>query len=118
MLKWLSDTMVAERRLRAFVERELNDLVPLGTIGAPDYQRVIQEELRTGGPDAQPIWEVQSLIEALCSPSVPVFSQEELNLVGIDLECNQEAAEHVANAVGRQVALHEQPVVHPQDFAE
>jgi len=109
--------MVAERRLRAFVERELSDLVPLGTIGAPDYQRLIQEELRTGGPDAERIQEVQSLIDALCSPSVPVLSQEELELAGLEIERDQEAADHVADAVGRQVAFHEEHVVNLEGFA-
>jgi len=93
--------------LRAFVERKLSDLVPSGATGVRPSLTVTQVESRTAGSDAELTQEVLSLIEALCSPGVPVLSQEELELAGLEIESHQEAADHVADAVGREVAFHE-----------
>ncbi len=99
--------MVAERRLRSFVERKLSDLVSSGATGMPDSRAVTQEGFPTAGSDAEPTQELQSLIDALCSPGVPVLAQEELELAGLEIERDQEAADHVADAVSREVAFHE-----------
>src|SRR5271157_4640384 len=49
---------------------------------------------------------------------VAVLAQEEPQLIRRNLECRDQAAEHVANAVGGQVAFHEEPLVDLEGFAE
>jgi hypothetical protein len=110
--------MVAEKRLRSFVECELKDLGPARAVAVPDSQTVTKEELPPGGPNAEPSQEARTSIGALCSPGVPVLTQEEPQLVRLDLERKQETAEHIADAVGGQVALYEQPVGDLEGFSE
>ena len=110
--------MVAEKRLRSFVERELKDLVPARAVAVPDSQTVTKEELLPDGPNAEPSQEARTSIGALCSLGVSVLTQEEPQLVRLDLERNQEAAEHVADAVGRQVAFHGEPLVNLEGFSK
>lgn len=111
--------VAAERRLRNIVEREMKDLVPACSVAAlPNVATGIEEEFLPCGPIDEPSEATRASIGARGSAGVSVLSQEEPQLVGLDLERNQETAEHVADAVGRQVAFHEEPVVDLEGFAE
>lgn len=54
----------------------------------------------------------------LVASRVAILAQEELQFIRRNLECRDQAAEHVANAVGGQVAFHEEPLVDLEGFAE
>ena len=51
-------------------------------------------------PHDQAVQEVLTLIESLIPAGVPILPQEQLELVGFDLEREQESSEHVADSVG------------------
>ncbi len=54
----------------------------------------------------------------LVASGVTVLAQEKPQLIRRNLECRDQAAEHVANAVGGQVAFHEEPLVNLDGFTE
>ena len=106
--------VVAERKLRSFIQRKLSDLIPSGAVGPPHAPTVNREGIDIDVPDAEEIEEIASLIDALVSSGVAVLSEEELELAGLKVECDKKAMDHVTDAVGRQIAFHEEAVVNLQ----
>jgi RNA polymerase primary sigma factor len=96
----------AERKLRSLLVHELKDLVPT--------QGVVARASSVAG--AAPTGKASG--DALGSPGVSVLTQEELQLAEFDLEGGQKTAEHIADAVGGQVAFHEQAIVHLESLAK
>jgi RNA polymerase sigma factor (sigma-70 family) len=73
--------MVAEKKLRAFIERERKDLVPAGAIGAPDLKTVTLEAAPDACQDDDPSEEALTLIGPPVSIGIAVLSEEEPQLI-------------------------------------
>jgi RNA polymerase sigma factor (sigma-70 family) len=85
--------LVAERKLRRVVERELRDLIPVPVVSERDVQPGAQEGILDGSEFGAPSLAGQASNGAFASPSVMVLPQEQPQLASLDLEHGRETTE-------------------------
>jgi RNA polymerase primary sigma factor len=100
--------IVAERRVRRFIECKWKDLVPASEASEPGSRTVTAEEDPSDMPDIEPCGAASTSIGPL---GIPVLTQEDRQLLRLDFESSLEAAKHIADALCREIRLDKKAVV-------